>query len=142
TPAVTIGGGATLSIGNGGTAGQIGVSSISNNGNLVFNRSDAQSIGNLITGAGAVHKNGTGDLTLTATNTYSGATNVNAGTIIVTNASTAGSSLGSVPGAAVTLPVGTTLNIANIGSGTGTYNFGFKKFNVAGTGSGEGVIVN
>ena len=78
----TISGG-TLQIGNGGTAGSV-LGTITDNGALVFNRSDAYSFGGQISGSGSVTQAGPGTLTLTAaTNSYSGPTVVSGGKLFV-----------------------------------------------------------
>ena len=77
TGGTTIGGG-TLQIGNGGTAGSI-VGNVTDNGTLAFNRSNALSFAGVISGSGAVQQLGPGTTTLTANNTYTGGTLVNAG---------------------------------------------------------------
>src|SRR5206468_1478722 len=109
----------------------------------VFNRSDDTTFANLITGSGSVTKIGSGSLALTATSTYIGTTSINAGTVLINVAGATGSNLGAtVNGGAVNIPIGATLELANINSGTSTLNFGPKPFNVAGNGGGSGVIVN
>ena len=87
----------TLQVGNGGTTGSLSVSSaITNNGTLVFNRSDNITQGthfsSNITGSGAVVKNGSGNLTLGVANSYTGGTVITAGTLQVRNASALGTS--------------------------------------------------
>jgi len=83
----------TLQIGNGGTTGSLSTTgSISNNATLVFNRSDSLTQGtdfsaSGISGTGAVIKNGTGSLTFNVSNTYSGATTINSGTLVLGHAS-------------------------------------------------------
>jgi len=94
----------TLQIGAGGTSGSV-VSMIINNGYLLFDRSDAYAFSNVISGIGSVSQIGTGTLTLSGRNTYSGTTTVNAGTLSVN---------GSIASSAVTVHSGATL------SGTGT----------------------
>ena len=76
----------TLQIGNGGTTGRLtATSGIVNNASLVINRGDdftqATDLGAaaIISGTGSLTQAGTGTTTLTALNTYSGDTNVNAG---------------------------------------------------------------
>lgn len=76
----------TLQIGSGGTTGAIGAGNVINNGTLTFNRSDAISISNVISGTGALVKAGTGTLTLSSLNTYTGATTVSGGTLLLTGA--------------------------------------------------------
>ena len=79
TGATTISEG-TLQLGNGGTTGALATSStITNNGSLVFNRSNTVTqgtdfSGSAITGTGSVTKLGTGTLILNTANTYAGTT--------------------------------------------------------------------
>ena len=73
--------GGTLQIGAGSTAGALGSGNVINNGALAFNRSDAITVANVISGTGAVNKLGNGTTTLTGANTYGGATDVAAGTL-------------------------------------------------------------
>ena len=73
--------GATLQIGAGGTSGAI-AGAVINNGLLVFDRSDAVSFGELISGSGALNVTGGGSLTLTAENLFTGPTGVDAGSIL------------------------------------------------------------
>jgi outer membrane autotransporter protein len=94
----------TLQLGNGGTSGSI-LGNVVNNGTFAVNRSDTFSFGNVISGTGAFQQNGTGTTVLTAVNTYSGPTSVNAGALIVD---------GSIANSAVTVNSGGTLG----GSGT------------------------
>ena len=72
----------TLQVGNGGTTGSI-AGNVLDNGTLAFDRSDSVTFGGTISGAGVVSQNGTGTTTLTATNNYSGGTNLNNGTLAV-----------------------------------------------------------
>jgi autotransporter-associated beta strand protein len=113
TGGTTIQPGATLQLGNGGASGSI-AGSVLNNGTFAINRSDAFTLGNVISGTGAFQQNGTGTTILTATNTYTGATTVNAGTLLVN---------GSIANSAVTVNAGATL--AGIGTvGPTTINGG------------------
>jgi fibronectin-binding autotransporter adhesin len=73
----------TLQLGSGGTTGWLTTSLLTNNGTLAFNRSDNATFGGLISGTGAVNQIGGGVTTLTGNNTYAGATNVNAGTLLI-----------------------------------------------------------
>ncbi len=68
----------TLQVGNGGTSGSI-VGNVANNGTLAFNRSDNVAFSGTVSGSGALVQLGSGILTLTADNTYSGNTVVAAG---------------------------------------------------------------
>jgi autotransporter-associated beta strand protein len=78
TGGTTITGG-TLQIGNGGTTGSI-VGNVTDNGSLVFNRSDAVTFPGIVSGSGSLSQNGSGSLILTTANTYSGGTFVELGT--------------------------------------------------------------
>jgi autotransporter-associated beta strand protein len=60
------------------------VSSVVNNsGTLVFNRVEDLTYAGAISGAGAVAKEGAGQLVLTGTNSYTGVTTVSTGTLLV-----------------------------------------------------------
>src|SRR6185436_6341530 len=56
--------GNTVKVGNGGTVGSLGSGTVTNNGTIVFNRSDASSSFNQMDGTGSVRQDGTGTLTL------------------------------------------------------------------------------
>ena len=87
----------TLQLGDGGTTGSIpGNVAIDSNGILAFNRSNLLTFGGLISGAGSVQQNGTGGPVLTANNTYTGLTTINAGTLQLGNGGTTGSIAGDV----------------------------------------------
>jgi fibronectin-binding autotransporter adhesin len=70
----------TLQIGNGGTAGSI-IGNVIDNGTLALDRSDAVTFPGAIGGAGGLTQLGTGVLTLSGANSYSGPTLVSAGTL-------------------------------------------------------------
>lgn len=81
-----------LQVGDGGTAGTLGSGAVTNHATLTFDRSDATTVPNLISGTGSLTKQGSGTLTLTGENTYSGLTRVNGGTLALgSSASIAGS---------------------------------------------------
>jgi autotransporter-associated beta strand protein len=74
----------TLQVGNGGTLGTLGSGAISNNSVLIFSHSDDILVTNQISGSGSLTQAGTGTLTVTNVNTYSGGTWVeNGGTLAV-----------------------------------------------------------
>ncbi len=82
----------TLQLGNGGTSGSIaGTSGIADNAVLAVDRSDVFSIGTVISGAGTLKQLGTGTLDLTAANTYTGGTSLNAGTLDLGTSTSLGS---------------------------------------------------
>jgi fibronectin-binding autotransporter adhesin len=106
TGATTISAG-TLQIGNGSTTGIISTAStITNNGALIFQRSNGSTQGvgfaNGIAGTGSLTNAGAGALTLNAANTYSGLTTISAGSIKALHANALGST------AAGTVVSGTT----------------------------------
>ncbi|MEN5206643.1 autotransporter outer membrane beta-barrel domain-containing protein [Stenotrophomonas terrae] len=71
----------TLQLGNGGTSGAL-VGDITNNGLLVFNRSNVSTFAGAISGTGGVDQIGNGTTLLSSTaNSYSGDTRVNAGVL-------------------------------------------------------------
>jgi autotransporter-associated beta strand protein len=80
-------------------------------------------ISTVITGAGSITKAGAGPLTLSATNTYSGGTTINAGTLAATTSSSLGTGAIAI-GSSGTLTwtgIGNT-TISNALSGTGVFN--------------------
>jgi len=87
TGPTTINGGA-LQIGNGGNTGTLGTGNVTDNAALIFNRYDNVVCTNVISGAGSLTQAGFGVLTLTAADTYSGATFISAGTLALTNTAT------------------------------------------------------
>lgn len=119
TGATTISAG-TLQLGNGGTTGSLSASStITDNGNLTINRSNAVAqgtdfSGSAISGTGSFTQAGSGTTTLIAANTYIGVTTVNAGTLLVNGSTASGSAVavnnsGTVLGGTGT--IGGTVNV-------------------------------
>lgn len=98
----------TLSIGAGGTSGQLGSGGVTNNSALIFNRSDALTATNLISGTGTLEKLGTGTLTLTGANSYSGLTTISNGLLEAGHATALGNTTG-----ATTVASGATLYLNN-----------------------------
>ena len=94
TGGTTISGG-TLQIGNGGTTGSV-VGAIVNNSALVLNRSDDLFFANPISGTGSFEKMGADQVTITGTNTYTGGTIIDAGTLVIGDGTTNGSITGPV----------------------------------------------
>ena len=86
----------TLQIGNAGTSGTLGTGSVTNNGSLVFNRTNSLTVSNAISGSGSLTQGGTGTLILTGANTYSGVTAISAGTLQLGNGTTNGSVTGNI----------------------------------------------
>ncbi len=101
----------TFMLGTNSVAAPPGRGPITNNARLVFSLS-AGVISNFIAGTGVVVNAGTGTVTLTANNTYSGGTQISNGTLVVN-----GAALGS---GAVTLSAGASLNVTGTISGSVT----------------------
>ncbi|MEO7933314.1 MAG: autotransporter-associated beta strand repeat-containing protein, partial [Chthoniobacterales bacterium] len=145
----TINGG-ILQVGSGGTTGTPGPGTITinNNASLVFNRTNDVVQGtdfSLIDGTGTVTQAGTGAVTLSFGNTYSGGTAITSGTLLLGNDTGAGSGT-------IALADGTTLGasannltVANPINVTGTASLGQNANNVltlTGALTGSGTLQN
>jgi fibronectin-binding autotransporter adhesin len=95
----------TLQIGNGGAAGSI-IGNVLDGGTLAFNRSDTTTFAGVISdfsgdgpaSAGSLVQAGTGTTILTANNTYTAGTTINAGTLQLGNPGVNGGTTGSILG--------------------------------------------
>ena len=138
TGGTTLNGG-TLEVGAGATSGSI-LGDVADAGTLEFNRSDNIQFDGLISGTGKLTQLGAGILTLTANNSYTGATTISAGTLALTgNGSIAGSSGVAATG---TFDISATsgASIKSL-SGTGFVELGSQTLTItAGAGSFTGVI--
>jgi fibronectin-binding autotransporter adhesin len=96
--------GGILQLGNGTAAGAVSAATITNNGQLTFNRSDDVVFTNVITGSGTVTKMGAGVVTLSVPNSYTGQTTVADGPLRITHPNALGTTNGLtfVPGASPT----------------------------------------
>jgi fibronectin-binding autotransporter adhesin len=130
TAALTVSGG-TLQIGAGGTAGSY-AGSIVNNGAVVFNRSNALTYSRTISGTGTVTKLGGDTLTLTSANTYTGATNVTAGTLAINGLQPLATGAISVASGATLAGIGTTGGTATIANGGTLLGQATKVFTLGG----------
>jgi autotransporter-associated beta strand protein len=74
----------TLQIGNGGANGSLGVAPVTNNGELIFDRTGAVSIPGDISGSGTIIKRGTAEITLSGALSYSGTTTIEDGALVIT----------------------------------------------------------
>lgn len=81
TGGTTISAGA-LQLGNGGTSGMV-AGNVTDNGAIVFDRSDDITYANVISGTGSLTQLGSGALVLQGDQTYTGHTNALAGTLII-----------------------------------------------------------
>lgn len=73
----------TLSV---SAARQFGTATVANNGKLMLNADDNWTLKNSVTGSGSVVKNGSGSVTLDETAQWTGATDINAGGVILGSA--------------------------------------------------------
>ena len=73
----------TVQIGNGAAAGSLGEGPVTDNGSLKFNLTSNLTYGNTISGNGNVVQAGTGTVSLTTNNNYTGGTTVSSGTLQV-----------------------------------------------------------
>jgi len=108
---INLNSGGTLQIGVGGTTGVLGVSTLTNNGTLIFNRSDASTYSGIISGTGAVTKQGGGTLTLDGASSYSGATTISGGVLAL-------SGTGSIGTGDLNLGSGGVFDLTALASGT------------------------
>jgi autotransporter-associated beta strand protein len=123
--------GGTVRIGDGGSTGSLGSGPLTNNSSLIINRSGTLEMPNSISGNGTIEKSGTGVVTLSGSNSFTGAVTVTAGTIISGNSDC----LGDIS-AGTTVSAGATLD-------TSTSGFGDEPIVINGSGvGGLGVIVN
>jgi len=78
-----------LQVGIGGASGTIGLGGVSDNASLIFNRSNSLTVNNNIVGSGFLQQSGSGNLTLVGINSYSGGTQVDAGSNLIINSGAA-----------------------------------------------------
>ena len=127
--------GGMLQVGNGGTNGTLGTGVITNNGALVFDRSDANlTIPNSMFGAGSVTNIGTGRVTLSgSSSSYSGPVTILNGTV----RTLASNALGGAISSGIIISNGATLDITN------NVNLGRQSITATGAGvGGNGAIIN
>ncbi len=106
----------TLQLGNGGATGGI-TGNVVNNATLAVNRSDAFTLGGLVSGSGTLRQSGSGTTTLTGANTYAGATSVNAGTLLINGNQSAATGAVTVASGATLGGSGQTGGVVSVQSG-------------------------
>jgi autotransporter-associated beta strand protein len=129
----------TLIVGNGGTSGNLGSGAITNNGALVFNRSNLISVSSGISGSGTLTQQGSGTLTLSgsAQNTFTGDVLVSSGILRLAKASALGNSSSGAKKITVAAGAQFDFNGISIAATERTYTF-----RIAGEGNGTGVLFN
>jgi fibronectin-binding autotransporter adhesin len=125
TGGTTISGG-TLQIGDGLTTNGAMAGNILNNATLAFASPAASTIAGVISGAGGVEKSGSGTVTLSAFNTYTGGTTVNGGTLALAGGNNGIGVIRGVltinPGAEVNITTHDVLGFSNSATGLSTLN--------------------
>ena len=96
---------ATLEVGG---SSSLTSSAVTNNGNLIFSSGSNFTLNSVISGAGTLIHDGSNVSTLSANNTYTGATYINAGTISATHNNALGTTAGTT-----TVLSGGALNLSN-----------------------------
>ena len=123
-----------------GTGGSLGSGDVTIATTLQFNQEDAITVNNTLSGAGVVRMTGSGSVTLTGTNTYSGVTTVSAGTLnapVLTDGFVAGS-IGEAPADAefIVLNGGTLAHTGPAASSDRQFTLGILGGTLAANGSG------
>ncbi|WP_392552823.1 autotransporter outer membrane beta-barrel domain-containing protein [Orbus wheelerorum] len=98
---------------------QLGSAAIKNEGNLLFNLNKDEILNNSISGTGQLEKEGNGTLTINASSTYTGKTDINAGALWINKNVT----LGGTDAGDITIKEGAALNGAGTVNGN-VINFG------------------
>jgi autotransporter-associated beta strand protein len=125
----------TLQVGNGGTAGNLGSGNITNQGQLVFNRSGSLTVSNRIFGPdfANITNMGSGVVTLAGANAFTGMVTLVQGTLRLLNSTALGSTNGQT-----TVNSGATLDL-----GANAVNIGLEPVTVSGAGvGGNGALIN
>ena len=136
----------TLQIGNNnGTTGSLGTGAVIDNGTLAFSRSDSVTLSNTISGSGTLLKNGgTGLLTLTGNNSYSGGTTIyNGNSLSVSSDANLGSGSVNFIGGHLKITGNgfVTSKVFNLGSSASVFEIGNGTLNISGNMIGTGQLV-
>jgi len=110
---LTIGGGTTVQIGNNDSNGTLPTGTLDDEGTLVYDHANNITASVVVPGGGALAQNDTNTLTLSAANTYTGPTMVNAGTLALTGSGSIADS-SSVTVSNATLDVSGVTSIATL----------------------------
>jgi len=126
----------TLQFGNGAalTLGLAWTKSITNNGTLVFNHFSVAQVQGVISGTGSLVKEGVGNLNLTGSNTYTGATVINGGLLQTFGANRIGTNNSVIVNTGGVLSLGGAQTLAAL-SGQGGINLGTNRLTVGASNS-------
>jgi fibronectin-binding autotransporter adhesin len=104
----------TLALGGSGQLGSgMYAGAVANAGVLSIETSANQTLSGTVSGVGALRKSGTGTLTLTAANTYSGGSTLSAGSLLVGNNAAFGTGTATLQGGTLSSDGGTARTLAN-----------------------------
>ena len=118
----TIDSGKTLQVGSGGASGTLGGGSVTDDGSLVFNRSNTITVANAISGSGSLTQSGAGTLILTGGNSY-GSTTIDSGKTLQVGSGGASGTLGGgsvADDGSLVFNRSNTITVANAISGSGS----------------------
>ncbi|HTB82309.1 MAG TPA: hypothetical protein VK742_01525 [Candidatus Sulfotelmatobacter sp.] len=119
TGLTTIGTNDILQIGNNDAKGGVSSGSITNNGGLIFNRSDsALSVGSVISGPGAVTNSGSGTVVLSVVETLTGPVVANGGTLAFAGPNQSASGISTSSGLTINTNATVQVNVDNALAGT------------------------
>ncbi len=114
---------------------------IANDGAIIANFTDSLTLSATISGAGSLTKAGAGTLTLTGTNSYSGGTSINGGTVAISADANLGAASGVLTTAGGTLQFNAAMSSARtvtLGAGGGTFNTNGNNVTLSGAIGGSG----
>lgn len=133
----------TLKIGTGGLAGTVSATFIkfgTATSSIIADFSDVMTLDSIISGSGSLVKRGVGTLILTGDNTYTGITNIDAGTLQIGDGGTTGALAGDIfiaTGAALAFNRSNNFTSTSALSGNGIFNkLGTGSLTYTGDGSG------
>ncbi len=109
---LSVNSGATLQVGTNGLEGAI-YTNVTNNGTVIFSRSDSCSYANILSGSGDVVHAGSGTLTLSGTNSIYGRYTVSNGTLVVSSTGSLGNNSTNIIVDSGTLILSNSVSIAN-----------------------------
>jgi fibronectin-binding autotransporter adhesin len=111
--------GGMLQIGTGGTTGVL-ATDLTNNGTLVFDRSDASTYSGILSGSGSISKRGDGSLIFVGPNTLTGPTTIQQGSLQLAHAaSTSASTISPLAGGVLSLTPGLQATVGGLNPNSG-----------------------
>jgi autotransporter-associated beta strand protein len=111
-------GGGVLQIGDGGTAG-VNYNPISNSGTLRYKRSDPSYINYALSGTGDLDQAGTGELEISTPTTFTGATTISSGSLLLSSGAALQKSTLDYTAAGGTISYGLYLGVITLGGLSG-----------------------